>query len=134
MKTEIKPFETVKDFQKTEKRFKHDGARLKQNSKIMGQLLGATGGDVMFPDGKLTLSAKEGNGKDSVAYKGIVEGIEALIRDGKLYGMNKAEALKAFDALKSDNTKEQQAGQKVEAKPAKTPVETLDRAFVNDLI
>lgn len=116
MVKEVKRFETVAEYEKTEKRFKKDKARMADNQKWFEKRFGEAGGSVDLPDGTMGISTKEPNGKDSPAYKAMLEELEAKILSGELYHMNKEDAAVFMLFIRANHTKPQMAGQKIEVK------------------
>jgi len=114
-KEKVAPFKTVKAFLKTQEAFEKAKGLLDANLKFLKKRFGTTGGNMELPDGELILTASEPNGRDSVAYKGIVEAIEAEIRSGAMYQRNKEDQIAFLESLKAEHTKPQMASQKVEA-------------------
>ena len=112
-KEKVAPFKTVKAFLKTKETADKANKLLKAAESFLKKLYGETGGTYGMPDGKLTFTAREENGKDAVAYKGIVESIEAEIRSGAMYQRNKADQIAFLEALKKENTNPQKCSQKI---------------------
>jgi len=121
MAEKVKLFTSVKVYNKTVAIANKVNKLLKAMETHLKKLYGERGGKLELPDGVLALTAREGNGRDSVAYKGIVATIEADIRSGKMYQRNKADQIKFIEKNKKDNTNEQQNSQKIEG--TETPVD-----------
>ena len=118
MAKEVKRFETVAEFEKVSSRFNKDKARLAENQKWFEKRFGEAGGPVQLVDGIMVLTAKEPNGKDSPAYKAMLEDLEAKILNGELYQMPKNEAAGFMLKIRAEHTKPQMASQKIEVTAA----------------
>jgi hypothetical protein len=121
-KEKIKPFESVRAFLEVQAAADKANGLLKANQKWFEKRFGEAGGSHALPDGTLTLSVRLANGQYSTSYKGIVEGIESAIREGKLYQMDKDAALRFFEELKAANTVPQMASQKIKAEPLEATI------------
>lgn len=113
-KEKVQPFESVKAFLQVQAAAEKANGLLKANQKWFEKRFGTAGGSHTLPDGKLTLTAKEPNGKDSTAYKAIVESIEEKIRSGNGHQMSKDEWIAFFEKITKDATNPQKCTQKVE--------------------
>lgn len=133
MAKEVTRFETVAEYDKVSKRFSKDKARLAENQKWFEKRFGESGGSVQLIDGTMALTAKEPNGKDSPAYKAMLEDLEAKILNGELYHMSKENASVFMLDIRAKHTKPQMASQKIET-VKKGKIESLNKtSFVKTI-
>lgn len=108
-------FESVSKYLSVLEKFQKAKALLDANLKWFVKKHGNKGGSERLPDGILTLTSKEPNGKDSPSYKAMLEDLEQLILDGKLYHLSKDNAARFMMNVRKKHTKSAMASQKIEA-------------------
>ena len=114
-KEKVQPFTSVKAFLEVQAAADKANGLLNANQKYFEKRFGENGGSIKVDDGKLTLTKKEKNGKESTAYAKALETLENFIQSGKLHQMSLKDACKWLIKNRAHHTNPQFSSQKVEA-------------------